>query len=65
MSKKEEKEKFVHIKIGLVHRFSDDVTLIEKSVGDGSYSKELKKVLKVLKAKELGPHERQKIISKK
>ena len=64
MGKKEIK-KIYPIKIGLLHRFSDDVTLIEKKIGDGSYSKELKKVLKVLKGKDLAPNERQKIISKK
>lgn len=65
MPKEEEKTKFVHVKFGLLHRFSDDVTIIEKNIGGGSYGKELKKVLKVLKSKELQPNERQKIISKK
>ena len=63
--KKDKAQKFVHVKMGLLHRFSDDITLIERSPGGDNYDKELKKVLKVLKGKELGPNERQKIISKK
>jgi len=38
-------KKSTHIKIGLIHRFSDDLTLIERSPGEDNYQKELKKVL--------------------
>ena len=69
MSNEEEREAIKKgpcpVEYGLIYRTSDHKTLLSKAIGPGTYDKEVKKVLKVLKSKNLQPSERQKIISKK
>lgn len=53
------------IQMGLLYRFADDEQLIKIKSGEKDYTKEKKKVIKVLRGKGLQPDNRQKIISKK
>lgn len=60
-----EKKSPTPIQMGLLYRFSDDEQLLKVKSGEKDYTKEKKKVIKVLRGKGLQPDNRQKIISKK
>ena len=53
------------IDFGVIFRPRDNEELCQVSLGPKDYKKDLKKVLKVIKSKNLNPDERQRIVSKK